>query len=136
MSVMQSFDEARLRRRISELEAALERAEDQVAEMRLTFGLEDACQYAWLGMSRSESIILALLMRHDMVTKDQMMFALYDGKPEAYDRDPKILDVWIHKLRKRLAPLGVEIELVWGRGKRIGPAGKAKLLAAMPRAAE
>jgi DNA-binding response OmpR family regulator len=35
------------------------------------------------------------------------------------DRELKLVDVMIHKLRKKLQPLGVEIGTAWGEGYRI-----------------
>lgn len=35
--------------------------------------------------------------------------------------------MWICKLRKKLNPLGISIETVWGLGKRIPSEDKAKL---------
>jgi two-component system cell cycle response regulator CtrA len=127
-AIIEPIVEARLRKRISNLEAELERAQDRIQAMEDTFGLNDACHYAWLGLTAFESRILAILVRNTMATRDQIMFALYEGRPEAYDRDPKILDVYCCHLRKKLAPIGVTIENVWGRGKRIPPADKDKLM--------
>jgi len=35
------------------------------------------------------------------------------------DREIKIVDVWVCKLRKKLVPLGVEIATSWGQGYRL-----------------
>lgn len=35
------------------------------------------------------------------------------------ERDDKILDNWIHKLRRKLNPVGITIETAWGEGYRI-----------------
>jgi len=35
------------------------------------------------------------------------------------DREIKIIDVFVHKVRRRIAPLGLRISTVWGRGYRI-----------------
>jgi DNA-binding response OmpR family regulator len=57
-------------------------------------------------------------------TKEQL---LSDGYWQA-DEEPeiKIIDVWVCKLRKKLRPLGVNIETVWGRGYRLVMAAARK----------
>ncbi|GAA2871795.1 DNA-binding response OmpR family regulator [Aminobacter niigataensis] len=45
---------------------------------------------------------------------------------ENEDPEIKIIDVWICKLRKKLLPLGVKIETVWGRGYRLLPVASQK----------
>ena len=40
------------------------------------------------------------------------------------DRDSKIADVFVCKLRKKLEPLSIEIETLWGDGYRINPKTK------------
>lgn len=52
------------------------------------------------------------------VSKDTCMLALYGQRDEA---KPKIIDVFIHKLRRKLAPVWGDndpIECVWGQGYR------------------
>ena len=65
------------------------------------------------------SRMLELLLRHRgvLVTRDQLMVALYahrTGQPA----DPKILDVWMLRIRRLLCALGsaIEIKTVFGRG--------------------
>jgi len=130
-AIIEPIMEARLRKRISDLESQLERAQDRIAALEDQFGMNDGCHYAQLGLTENQSRLVAILARHDMVTRDQMMFALYEGKPECYDRDPKILDVYICKIKQKLGPLGVTIETVWGRGKRMPAASKDALMRAL-----
>lgn len=68
-------------------------------------------------LTGSETEVLTALARAfpRIVTKEALMDALYALKP---DEEPeiKIIDVFICKLRKKLKPLGVEIDTAWGRG--------------------
>jgi DNA-binding response OmpR family regulator len=52
-------------------------------------------------------------------TKEQLLSDLY----RIGDEEPliKIIDVFVCKLRRKLQPLGVEIETAWGRGYRLVP---------------
>ena len=87
------------------------------------------------------SRMLELLLRHRgvLVTRDQLMVALYahrTGQPA----DPKILDVWMLRIRRLLCALGsaIEIKTVFGRGfvtagAAMQPA-RAELIAALQRA--
>jgi len=55
------------------------------------------------------------------VTKSSCMLAIYAGRDEPHS---KIIDVYIHKLRRKMEPLcdgRRAIETVWGQGYRLGP---------------
>lgn len=58
---------------------------------------------------------LLLLRRNVLVTRDSMLNHLYGGRDEPA---PKILDVFVCKLRRKLANAGAPglVETVWGRG--------------------
>lgn len=70
-------------------------------------------------LTRQElTILLALKNVAPRVrSKEQLMADLYWSENE--DPEIKIIDVWICKLRKKLQPLGVVIETIWGRGYRL-----------------
>ncbi len=50
-------------------------------------------------------------------SKEQLLNATADYGFD--EREIKIVDVFVCKARKKLKPLGIEIETVWGRGYRI-----------------
>lgn len=79
-----------------------------------------------MALSNSERLVLGALLQRERVSKDQIMATLYrnSGKDEA---EPKIVDVFICKIRKKLKPFGVDIETLWGTGYFIGVDGKKKL---------
>ena len=54
-----------------------------------------------------------------MVTREQLMSEAYWLRNDQDEPDIKIIDVMICKVRKKLLPLGVGIDTVWGRGYRI-----------------
>lgn len=68
-----------------------------------------------------------------------LFLALWQGAPRTFskqqlmratsghgfdDREEKIVDVFVCKARKKLKPLGLNIETAWGRGYRIVPPGR------------
>lgn len=57
------------------------------------------------------------MARGGVVSKTSLMAALYPL--EADEAEIKIIDVFVCKLRRKLAPLGVEIGTAWGRGYRL-----------------
>jgi hypothetical protein len=124
-AVIEPIVEARLRKRISNLEAELERAQDRIETLEDTFGLREDPRWVALGLTVMEGRIMEALLKCDLLTREQMMFALYNGTKEAYDRDPKLLDVC--KINRKLVDRGVRIETVWGRGRRLTAESKAAL---------
>jgi len=72
-----------------------------------------------LGLSPQEDRVLATLMSSpkDFATKDVLHAASSLGV-EA-DSNPKIVDVIVCKLRKKLTPHGLRVETVWGKGYRL-----------------
>ncbi len=69
-------------------------------------------------LTMSEARVISLLLTRDVATKEAILHALYSDRPEE-PPEIKIVDVFICKARKKLAPFGIEIETVWGRGYRI-----------------
>jgi len=65
-------------------------------------------------LTTSEATLFAHLCSRSIATKESATAAMF-GMAD-YDRDPKSVDVWIHKLRSKLKPFGLDIETVWGRG--------------------
>lgn len=109
----------RLRDRIEQLEGVAIRGFVPPVEWRLT---------------ASEARTLATLLERPECSKDAIMSALYrdDGREEP---EMKIVDVFVCKLRKKLAPYGFPIQTIWGHGYKLAPETKAAVRAAMERAA-
>ena len=72
-----------------------------------------------VNVSGKEMIILEALAARfpNVVTTDQFLDALYSGMDEP---KAKIIDVFVCRVRKKVAPLGVDIQTVWGRGYALG----------------
>lgn len=78
-------------------------------------------------LTKTESQLLGLLKKRPMVTKPQVMEVLYGARIEKDCPEEKIVDVFVCKMRKKLNPLGIEIETVWGQGYQLNAAGRQAL---------
>ena len=120
------------------LRAQLSEANDLIREMRtVDTDVTDALQGV-ARMSHGEAVVLASIVRHGRVSKQRLYNALYGNhaNPDATP-DPKIIDVFICKIRRKLEPHEIEIGTLWGWGYQMTPENVDKLraLAGMPTAA-
>lgn len=76
-------------------------------------------------LSASEAVVFGVLWTRRAATRDAIMAALYHdiGRDEA---DIKVLDVYVHKLRRKLAPFGVGISTVPGQGWELTREGRER----------
>jgi DNA-binding response OmpR family regulator len=77
------------------------------------------------GLTRTEARLLEPLMRRECVGRESMMDFLYGHC--AMPPGDKIIDVFVCKIRKKLAPLGASIASRWGFGYYIPPDERAML---------
>lgn len=65
-----------------------------------------------------EAAMLALLLRRNEATKDQLHTVIEQNRPTMGKEpvDQKMVDVMICKLRKKIKPHGVTIDTMWGIG--------------------
>lgn len=68
-------------------------------------------------LTPSEQRVLTCLVGNTVATRDAILDALYAGRPS--EPEPKIIDVFVCRLRQKLKPLGVSILTVWGRGYQL-----------------
>jgi two-component system cell cycle response regulator CtrA len=108
--------------RIEALEAELARLRDRIEELEDALGINIEPWFG-LGLNHQESRLFAALMKRDAVTKEQGMAAICGADPD--DRpDPKIIDVLVCRLRRKLRPYGIKIGTIWGQGHRMDPHSK------------
>lgn len=67
------------------------------------------------GLTRQEARVFGVLVSRPLATKSAIMAALYDERGADW-AEPKIVDVLVCKIRKKLAPFGIEILTRWGEG--------------------
>jgi len=113
----------RLRDRIEELEAILGMAEDHVTViMRVT------------GLPYYPSCILGILHRRNTVFSKEVIGQLvYGYRPECDQPEHviKIIEVFVHTIRKKIAPLGLSIRTVFQQGYTMDDADRRRLTAMM-----
>jgi hypothetical protein len=77
-------------------------------------------------LTLQEMRILTGLVTHGRMSKDRLYNELY-GNRLGEGPEPKIIDVFVCKLRAKLRPHGVEIETRWGHGYEMRPEMVARL---------
>jgi two-component system cell cycle response regulator CtrA len=103
---------------------------DLIREMRAATTSEVADFVAVAGLTVSEATVVATLVKHGKATKQRLFSALFDGRANPNDApEPKIIDVFVCKIRKKLRPAGIEIGTVWGWGYNLTPENVAKIRA-------
>lgn len=109
----------------------MQRIEDEVVSLRARVQELEAL-LGWhtefplfLKLTKQEARVFGMLCKRDVMSRAGAMTAFYAhvwGR-EA-DVDPKIVDVIICKLRKKLDPYSIEIETIHGVGYRMLPAAR------------
>jgi len=81
-------------------------------------------------VTRQQASLLSVLIRRNEVSKDMMHQIIEKCRaPNKGDQtDPKMVDVVICNLRKRLKPTGLKIETMWGCGYFMKPDMRARAL--------
>jgi two-component system cell cycle response regulator CtrA len=81
------------------------------------------------GIPRNMGALLTMLLKREVVTRDGALLAIYSGMPNTWDKepDPKIIDVFICKLRARLKKHGIKVSCKWGLGYFMDGENKRKL---------
>lgn len=86
-----------------------------------------------LGLTYAEARFFGMLLKLPLVRRDAVMTELYGLRPDGEEPEPKIVDVFACKLRKKLKPYGVAINVQWGQGYFLTPASKAAAMAQLER---
>lgn len=81
------------------------------------------------GIPRNMGTLLAMLLKREVVTRDGALLAIYSGMPNTWDKepDPKIIDVFICKLRIRLKKYDIKVSCKWGLGYFMDGENKRRL---------
>lgn len=125
-----------LEQKCARLKAENEALQDRVTYLMDALGSTLAMRFpsAW-ALTGSERVVLAVLVKRDVASRDAIMAALYSDQ-FGDEPDVAICNVFVCKLRKKLRPLGIEIKSVWGLGWRIEPEAKARIRELMGEAAD
>lgn len=63
-----------------------------------------------------ELSITALLLKRQSVTREQLLTVIYGGPDRERGVEPKVLDVFVYRIRRKLRPFGVHICTRFGIG--------------------
>lgn len=111
--------------RIAALEEDNERLRERVQTLEDALGITPFLTPVEWRLTGSETRLFGHLLARDVATKASIMSALYE--PGVNDEpEIKIVDVFVCKLRKKLAPFGIEIATLWGMGYRMTAEAKDK----------
>lgn len=116
-----------LQRTIAEQRDTINNLKAYIAELKAEErGVHVPWPTTWGLTLMEQRVAWAIFRAGDKVcTKDILYRAMYaDGER---DRDPKIIDVFVHKVRAKLRPMQIEIRTVWGRGYQFSPPSLAAL---------
>lgn len=120
-----------MRERIELLEQEVAELQERVRHLEeMKFGL-DWHPPVELALTPAEAVILAALIANERCSKENLLDASRQSGL-GYRRDevePKIVDVYICKLRRKLQPHGLEIVTLWGRGYQLAPESRQRLQA-------
>ena len=103
-----SAEVARLRRDLTKAETRIN---------RLTAGTrkDRPSLVGVFGLSEKEAAVADLLLQRDRISRETLYASLYGSRDSKDAPDPKLLDCFIHKIRRKL-PDGCEIQTIWGWG--------------------
>ena len=111
--------------RIEALEAEILRLRDRIEQLETTLGL-DMPAPVFLGLTVHEATLFGALMRRGVMSKAQLLTAVYGGRPDGDAPEIKIIDVFVCKLRRKLSAFGIKVETVWGVWYRLPADMKAR----------
>ena len=101
-----------LRRLIEEKDLEIATLTERVRDLEKLFKPSALLPPEWQLTAKEADLFCVLLNGTAVVTKDSAYRALYPD----YHVEPKVLDVFICKIRKKLQPYQIRIATVWGRG--------------------
>ncbi|MGE4340332.1 MAG: helix-turn-helix domain-containing protein [Pigmentiphaga sp.] len=110
-------------RRIQELLARVQELEDRNEQLEGLLSAPVAAPMLEI-LTPTEGIVVGLLMKRELVTRDQLMVAIYSAHPESKVADEKVCDVFVCKIRKKLSDFGVTILTRRGMGWVLPPESK------------
>lgn len=73
--------------------------------------------------------LLGILLKREIISREGALIAIYSGMPNSWGKepDPKIIDVFICKLRIRLKKYGIKVSCKWGLGYFMDGENKRRL---------
>lgn len=116
----------RLEQQVADLRAENDELREIIAQLREALAPPVVYPAEWQ-LTPQESTVLAAMACRPVATRLGLMLALFGDRDADDMPEPKNIDVYICKMRKKLRPHGIEIENVFGVGFRLAPAVRARL---------
>jgi two-component system cell cycle response regulator CtrA len=96
---------------------------DRLDELERLLGMHDVPPRQW-GLTVREAQMLGILLRRQVVSHAQLFEAIWGGDSE---RNSKVVEVYVCKMRQKLRPQGIEIRTEYGSGYFLPPASKQRV---------
>jgi len=101
--------------------AGTARLHDRIEELERLLGMRPVLPRIW-GLTAREADVLGILLKRQVMSQTQLFEAIWGGDSE---RETKIVEVMICKLRAKLRPHGIAIRTEHGVGYYVPPESKA-----------
>lgn len=111
---------------VESLEAENDVLRGRIAMLEAEIGLRNNVPLLF-GLTGSESRLMSMLLQRGFATKEQLLIAVTSDVTGNKVPEIKIVDVYICKMRKKLAPFGIVIETTWGRGYNLDEENRDKV---------
>ena len=98
---------------------------ERVAYLESGFRADDLSLPNEWRLSPSERRIFGRILQTPLATKDAIMAAIYYDRPND-EPDWPILNVLVFRMRRKLAPFGIDIKNYFGRGYALSPNVRAR----------
>ncbi len=108
--------------RLAQLSDELDGLRAENARLREVAAPTSLIELEGIHLPKAQRTLLTLLLERNTLTRDAAHFALYQDADDAPDL--RIIDVFLVKLRRSLAPLKVKISTRWGIGWFLTPEAK------------
>jgi two-component system cell cycle response regulator CtrA len=98
--------------------------DEHIRQLEDTLGKRTIFDRTRLKLTTKQCEMTALFLRRSFWTRQGIFLAIYGDEQ---DIDPKIIDVFMVRIRRALRPLGIEIDTQWGDGWRMARDHRIKL---------
>lgn len=107
--------------------AEMEYLKEQVRQLRAE------AENSWrapfeLRLTAAEARMLAYMVRHPRIVTDEQLITASRSPFLKDEPEPKLSQVFVCKIRRKLEPFGLKIHTHWGEGYRLDPDSRQRLL--------
>lgn len=113
-------------RYIAALEDENETLRERVRQLETLLGSRQTIPLIF-GLTAHEERLIGMLLVREHMSRTQLLESMYGHLPAGDEPGPKIIDVWVCKMRQKLKPFGIKVQTKWGSGYYLDKEGKARL---------